>query len=159
MSVGVTGHQELPDARMWDWVGSAIDHEIARLPKPLTGVTCLAVGADQVFARSVLKNGGCLLHVKPFSDYERTFEPKALREYLELSKGAVVDVLSVCGSDEDAFFAAGKRVVDRSECLFAIWDGEPARGKGGTADIVAYATKKRVPIVHFNPIQRLRRRT
>jgi len=35
--------------------------------------------------------------------------------------------------------AAGKRVVDISEHVIAIWDGRPAGGYGGTADVVAYA--------------------
>jgi hypothetical protein len=33
----------------------------------------------------------------------------------------------------------GKVVVDRAEVLIAVWDGLPARGLGGTADVVAYA--------------------
>ena len=27
--------------------------------------------------------------------------------------------------------------------------------KGGTADVVAYALQRRIPLVHFNPITRL----
>jgi hypothetical protein len=33
--------------------------------------------------------------------------------------------------------------VDR---LLAVWDGRPARGVGGTADIVEYARLSRVPV-------------
>ena len=29
-----------------------------------------------------------------------------------------------------AFFEAGKRVVDESDWLVAVWDGQPARGLG-----------------------------
>ncbi len=33
----------------------------------------------------------------------------------------------------------GLVVVERCDLLLAIWDGHPAHGLGGTADIVAYA--------------------
>jgi hypothetical protein len=49
-------------------------------------------------------------------------------------------------STERAHLAAGQVVVDRSERLVAVWDGKPARGIGGTADIVSYARQKGVPV-------------
>jgi len=30
----------------------------------------------------------------------------------------------------------------------------PQKGKGGTADVVAYAVASRVPVVHINPVER-----
>lgn len=30
--------------------------------------------------------------------------------------------------------------------LIAVWDGKPARGYGGTADVVAYAERTGVPV-------------
>ena len=30
--------------------------------------------------------------------------------------------------------------------LVAVWDGQPARGLGGTADVVAYARQRGVPM-------------
>jgi hypothetical protein len=50
-------------------------------------------------------------------------------------------------SREDAYERAGRYVVDRSDAIIALWDGEPARGQGGTAAIVAYARKRGVPLV------------
>jgi hypothetical protein len=37
-------------------------------------------------------------------------------------------------------------VVEASELLVAVWDGEPARGLGGTADVVAYAREGAIPV-------------
>jgi hypothetical protein len=42
-------------------------------------------------------------------------------------------------------------VVDRSERVVAVWDGKPASGVGGTADVVSYAHQKRVPVVVLWP--------
>ncbi len=37
--------------------------------------------------------------------------------------------------------------MDECDVLLAVWDGKPAAGRGGTAEIVAYALKRRVPVV------------
>ena len=52
--------------------------------------------------------------------------------------------------------AAGKSIVDSCEMLIAIWDGKPARGLGGTGDVVRYARKtgKAVSIVWPDDIGR-----
>ena len=154
MTLGITGHQRLPDPGMWDWVESVMDGEIGKLSPPLIGVTSLAIGADQLFARIVLQHGGSLLHIKPFADYERTFDASGLAAYRELAAGADTEILSVSGDDEDAFLAAGKRVVECCERLFAVWNGQPARGKGGTADIVRFAAESGRSVVLVNPITR-----
>jgi hypothetical protein len=41
-----------------------------------------------------------------------------------------------------------------SECdvLLALWDGEPARGKGGTADVIAYARALHRPVIIINSV-------
>ena len=41
---------------------------------------------------------------------------------------------------------AGKVVVDRSSVVLAVWDGQPSRGLGGTADVVAYARQRGVTV-------------
>ncbi|NUP64306.1 MAG: hypothetical protein HOW71_19265 [Nonomuraea sp.] len=41
---------------------------------------------------------------------------------------------------------ASARMLDDAEVLFAIWDGQPARGYGGTADVVAEARRREVPV-------------
>ncbi|MDX3103586.1 hypothetical protein [Nonomuraea angiospora] len=41
---------------------------------------------------------------------------------------------------------ASARMLDDAEVLFAVWDGQPARGYGGTADVVAEARRLEVPV-------------
>jgi hypothetical protein len=38
--------------------------------------------------------------------------------------------------------AAGRSVADRSDLLLAVWDGAPAAGFGGTADVIRYARER-----------------
>jgi hypothetical protein len=158
MRIGVTGHQRLDDPTAWQWVEQVVARELDAAPKPLVVVTSLAIGADQLVARLALDRGGGVHAVLPFAGIERTFSEQDLSAYRDLVSRAFVEILRTPGDDEDAFLAAGQRVADLSESMLAIWDGKPARGKGGTADIVAYALASRIPVVHINPAYRLARR-
>jgi hypothetical protein len=46
---------------------------------------------------------------------------------------------------------ASKIMIDGADELYAIWDDQPARGYGGTADVVAYAREHGVPVWVFWP--------
>jgi hypothetical protein len=154
MRVGVTGHQRLDDPEGWQWVADVMRRELAQLPVPLMAVTSLAIGADQLLARLVLDRGGTVYAVLPFAGIERSFSPSDLLAYRELVSGSSIEVLQTPGSEEDAYLAAGKRVVDASDIVFAVWNGRPAKGKGGTADVVAYARQRGRPLLHINPVTR-----
>ena len=153
MSIGVTGHQRLENASDWTWTEDAIQAQLAQFASDLVGISSLAEGADQIFARSVLGLGGRLIAVIPYPGIERSFMSQtALRGYRDLLRHAQVEVLPAIGSDEDCYFAAGRRVAEHSQLLFAVWNGKEARGKGGTGDIVKFAQSLGLPILHFNPL-------
>jgi hypothetical protein len=137
--VGVTGHQDLDD-RVRTFVRSAFLSRLKSL-LPIQGVSSLAKGTDQLFAECVLALGGELVAVVPSSGYESTFDDRndLARFHRFLADAIDVVRLSFPTPSETAFWAAGKEVVDRSDVLLAVWDGRPARGLGGTADIVRYA--------------------
>lgn len=105
MRIGITGHQGLP-GRVADAVEGEMRVRLAGLGVPVRGFTCLADGADQIFARAVLGAGEAIVPAARYRD--------------ELAAGARP------GYDE----------------LWAVWDGLPARGYGGTADVIALAGEK-----------------
>ena len=156
MRVGVTGHQRLPQERVWDWVETEIDTVLSHVPKPLTGLTCLAVGVDQVFSKVVLSQGGLLEVIIPFADYETTFPEGDMRQRYRrlLASAAKTTVLEGTSSHEQAYLHAGKLVVQESDILLAVWDGKPAAGPGGTGDIVSFALQQAKPLIHLNPLSR-----
>ncbi len=41
---------------------------------------------------------------------------------------------------------ASKLMIDEAGELYAVWDGKPARGCGGTADVAAYARERGTPV-------------
>ena len=156
-SIGITGHQHLGDASATAWVRTAIDRVLGEHTGELVGVSSLAAGADQLFAALLLDRHGRLEAVLPFPGYrERSFaEPDDLRRYDRLVARVQVDVLPRDGrSDEEAYLCAGKEVVARCELLIAVWNGAPARGLGGTADIVAHARARGRAMVILDPVRR-----
>jgi hypothetical protein len=54
-------------------------------------------------------------------------------------------------SNEQAHMEASRAMLDRAERLFAVWDGKPARGYGGTADVVAEAQARGIPVTVIWP--------
>lgn len=152
MKVGVTGHQQR-EGIDWPWVRSCIDRYLSGKPIIL-GYSSLAAGTDQIFADAVLDAGGKLIAVLPMEEYASQFEGEALKEYERLlGKAQIVDLRSK-KHDEDAFLDAGKWMVRDVDRVVAVWDGEDAVGRGGTADVVAYAISLGRQVHHIDPIKR-----
>ncbi len=149
-ALGVTGHQAIPGAAH-DFTVDAIRDILGRAEAPLSVVTSLAAGADQLVAAELVRRGGQLHVIVPSRNYELTFATKEdLTSFRSLLAAArTVTRLDYPEPSPEAFLAAGKSVVDHCEMLIAIWDGKPAKGLGGTGDVVRYArsTGKAVSIV------------
>jgi hypothetical protein len=145
--IGFTGHQGLaPDiSRLVD---RAVRAFLGRHEPPLVGITMCGPGADQLFARAVLELGGSLHVVVPATKYRDGFDDEqARRGYDELTSKAIsTQVLPYVESTELAHMSGGKAVVLACDLLVAVWDGQPSRGYGGTADVVAFAERRRVPV-------------
>ncbi|WP_114906928.1 hypothetical protein [Ornithinimicrobium murale] len=148
IAYGISGHQKAPD-EAWSLLSVRLG-ELLRSP-PFVGISSLAAGADQRFAQAVLDYGGELHVVLPSFNYASSMETEQDRSGYQkfLAAATKVEQLNYPQPSEDAYLAAGRRVVDLSDVLIAVWDGLPARGKGGTADVVAYAHRagRRVEVV------------
>jgi hypothetical protein len=150
--VGISGHRGLP-SQTQKLVDAALrDALVPHAGIELVGVSCLAGGPDQLFARAVLDLGGALEVVVPAEHYRDGLEPEEQDGYDELIATAVrIERLSFVESTPEAHLAAGQTIVDRCDLLFAVWDGQPSRGLGGTADTVAYARDRGVPVTVMWP--------
>ena len=154
MKIGITGHQFLDDAQNWMWVERQIISLLIELPAPIVGITCLAVGADSLFAKLVLKHNGSLEAVLPFPGYEFKLDGAEREEHERLlERASRVTILKRKQNDEESYLEAGKRVVELADSVIAVWDGKPAKGRGGTADVVAYALQKRKQVIHLDPVR------
>ena len=160
--IGVTGHRELadPDA-LRAAIRKALRGLIELLPvAPAAGLTpvvvsALAEGADRLVAEEILADPDARLEVPlPLSpaDYEEDFKTEASKEEFRrlLTRASAVWPAPATEDRNEAYEQAGRYMVDRCDALIALWDGEDPRGQGGTAEIVAYAQEKGVPIAWVN---------
>jgi hypothetical protein len=148
--IGITGHANLT-ARTAALVGD--DALRPHPPADIVGVTCLARGADQVFARVVLDLGGSIEVILPAADYrQHKVKPDNAAEFDELiSKAAAVHTMPFARSDSDAYMAASNHVLATVAALIAVWDGQPPGGYGGTADVVEAARTRHLPVTVIWP--------
>ena len=56
------------------------------------------------------------------------------------------------GNDEnELFMSMGQKLVNESDYIIAVWNEKEGKGKGGTADVVAYAQSQKKTILLINP--------
>jgi hypothetical protein len=148
MRLGISGHQDIP-REVAAYVRPILIRLINEQKEKVVGVSSLAAGADQLFATMILEQGGTLHAIIPCRGYERTFsEPESLKQFeLLRARAQEIETLEYPEPSEEAFLHAGRRVVHNSDLLIAVWDGQPAIGKGGTADIVEYARSRGVKVI------------
>jgi hypothetical protein len=150
-TVGITGHRALPEAAQWSWVREELDAALVALEPPIVGVSSLAEGADQCFAEAVLAAGGRLHAVLAFEHFGESLEDDDHAAFAALLQGAdEVEVVDPQPTRDLAYLAAGLRVVELVDVLFAVWDGKPARGTGGTAEVVERSLAIDTPVLHID---------
>ena len=152
MKIGISGHQNLGSTNVVDWVRVQIRTELTKRDFS-SGVSSLAEGADQLFAEIVLTLGKLLEVVIPCRNYESAFKnPVAAQRFRNLKdKASTSYVLNFEGPSEEAFYQAGRSIVEASDLMVFVWNGKPAKGHGGTADIVGYAQQLDREFIWINP--------
>jgi len=155
--LSVTGHRFLADP---DAVKRDVQIALEEIEQRFAGISCkpaftllspLAEGADQLVAECVLARPNARLIVPLPMDEEKYLagfsSQQAKARFRELLKKAEKTIQLPPQPDQaHAFEAVGRFIVDNSDLLLAIWDGKQARGRGGTAEIVAYARKQGKPL-------------
>jgi hypothetical protein len=131
-----------------DLVASAIRDLLAEYPaEQLTGISCIAAGADSIFAEAVLASGGQLEVVLPATDYrQRKVKPDHAATFDRLvEQAAEVRVMPHTESSRAAYEDANEAMLSSCDLLVAVWDGQPAADRGGTAAVVDQAHSRGLP--------------
>lgn len=147
-TLAVTGHIDLTEETV-PRVRAALREVLAPYSEDLTGVSCIAAGADSLFAEEVSAIGGRLVVVVPSLDYRSAVvKPEHAAVYDHLNETAVdVVTLPFEIADRAAYEAANAELLKRADRLVAVWDGTPPSGNGGgTADLVEEARRTGVPV-------------
>lgn len=145
--IGISGHRGFDQATS-DLVRQALREALTDYaPDALVGVTCLADGADALFAQAVLDLGGTIDVIIPATEYRERFPVEYHQTFDDLlAQASRVRRLGFAESNSEAHMAASTIMISDASELIAVWDGEPARGYGGTADVVALARSRGVPV-------------
>lgn len=150
--IGVTGHMNLT-ADTAVLVSEAIRSHLRQVDGDIVGVSCIARGADSLFAEAVLEAGGTLEVVLPSRDYRAAKVKPDHADLFDrlLGKAARVRTMPFDHANREAYAAANEAMLGSVDELVAIWDGAPATGQGGTADVVAEARERGVPVTVIWP--------
>ncbi|RKS07195.1 hypothetical protein DFP74_2852 [Nocardiopsis sp. Huas11] len=146
--IGITGHSNLSADSVPIVQKALADALTPYTDSDLVGLSCLARGADQLFAEAVLDAGGALEVVLPSVDYrEAKVKPENLEQFDGLlMRSALVRYMPHRTAGRAAYEAANETVLGTIDRLFAVWDGQPSGGKGGTGDAVEAARTRGVPV-------------
>jgi hypothetical protein len=144
--IAISGHRGLPGPTA-DLVDKAIRAALAEHAPDVAGMSCLADGADQIFARAVTDLGGTLDVIVPAAEYRDKLPEEAHPEYDRLlARAAAIRRMPFTESTSRSHMEASKVMIDQADELYAVWDGQPARAHGGTADVVTYARDHGTPV-------------
>jgi hypothetical protein len=174
--IGVTGHRLHKLDVNSESLIKAIEEVLVELKRKyhdrkMIVMSPLAEGADRLVARMAMETVGAFLMVPlplPFDLYQTDFSSddsvKDFKEmvgkaeyYYELPmKFGTREQLAVRkdqSSNElrnQQYALAGAYIVERSDELIAIWDGQPEKGTGGTAQVVGWRRAGRVDPRYVN---------
>ena len=152
-TIGVTGHRQLNEVEQ---ISSGVDEALNKVKRTFPGesltiISPLAEGADRLVVWRALEYPNTRLIVPlplPIDDYMTDFESHESREEFQVLLARTEEVIELPPriSREEAYMAVGRYILDHCQILIAIWDGLPARGQGGTGQIVTEARQRKKPI-------------
>jgi hypothetical protein len=154
VTLGVTGHRYLAET---DKITAGIEEAVGRILTTFPDsnfrvFSSLAEGADRLLAERLLLLPQARLWVTlplPEEEYLKDFKTRrSQQEFLHLlGRAERVIQVQAAGNREEGYLAAGIYVLENSDVLIAIWDGRPAQGRAGTAEIVALRRAGSLPLI------------
>jgi Protein of unknown function (DUF4231) len=173
-SIGLTGHR---DVAVQGSTGDAVERSVGDVFEALrravppavaqesayfsadTPVTRLitmgAEGAELLGIRAAIRAGLEVSYVIPFSlnEYSRDFSSAAASEAMKLlaQSGALLELPGLRSEGARAYERANEIILSNIDVLVAVWNGERARGRAGTGDVVQGAVFRSIPIIVIDP--------
>lgn len=160
--LGTVGHRDLGTSA--GEIVAAVRKECRQLRRkyrnsPFIILSGLAEGADRIISKIALDElGAKLIVILPFpaTDFCEDFTTQTSREEFSAlyDQAAAVHVMSQpdhanwrqTGSERNEQYArVGALIAEQSQVLIALWDGKPARGLGGTAEVVEWFNQGYAP--------------
>jgi uncharacterized phage-like protein YoqJ len=153
MNLAVTGHRPPKiggyneNSPLRTAVRRAIRSRIREL-KPDYGITGMALGVDQDFAKICIELDIPFIAAIPFKGQESAWPEASQAEYQNiLAKAHAKETICLGGFAGWKMQKRNEWMVHQADHILAVWDGS----SGGTANCVAFANEKSVPITRINP--------
>lgn len=156
--IGVTGHRTLNNEmilnqsvkKVLSLIDEILNKNLRHTRYVFSVISPLAEGSDRLVAGAVIDlmvsrgiEEAVLDVVLPLSaeDYMKDFKTEESKNEFKafITKAKSVIALENAAFREAAYENVGHYVVDNCDFLIAIWNGKPASGKGGTAEIMEYS--------------------
>lgn len=136
-------------------VDGAIEPTAGAKPYSIHLISGFAEGADQI-AVAACPADWTVEAILPFpkDEYLKDFEQSATGDGRDvrgeltasLARAAIVTELPTPPERNQGYVAGGKALLDRSDVLIAVWDGEPPK-PGGTGAVAREACERGIPVV------------
>jgi hypothetical protein len=148
--LGFAGHRSLADpAAVAKSIRSAVDAFRSQVDGELIGRCSAAAGADLLFLEACRDAGLAYSVVLPFSEerFQEDFESDAewARAKSLIDAATSVEIAPGHEGAPEAYHLAAREVLDVSDAMLLVWDGQPPRGLGGTAESVQDARDRKLP--------------
>lgn len=140
--VGIVGHRFLKqkEASFAAVQCREILKEMQEEHDVIVACSAIAEGADSIFAEAALALNIPLDIVLPFDEYEFDFvEEKALDTFRSLKAAASsITQLPFGPRSNDAYEEGMHWILNGTDIIVAVWNGETNGGRGGTSDAVKH---------------------
>jgi hypothetical protein len=162
LRIGFSGHQDLGNEGTRAFVAQSLREllvtyreQAQACNQELLLYTALAPGADQLCIATAHELAIPVEAVIPCAEYEGIFKgADAVSTYHQLlARCRKIHQLPAHHCSDEAFLEAGHWIVEHADLLLLVWNGYPAGGKGGAADVASYARSMRRPFLHIHTRQ------
>jgi hypothetical protein len=153
--VGFTGHRRLREPEKVGALLRQLLHSLgSEIPGQLVGHSSVAIGGDTLFAEACSSSGIPWIALLPLAegDFKCDFTEADWNKARQLLQTALRVESLVGAKDRNvAYLECGLATVEEADLMIAIWDGEPSRGTGGTAEVVTHARNFGKPLILIHP--------
>ncbi len=148
--VGFAGHRRIPDfVAAKSAILSALREFRDGMEGEVVGRASAAAGADLLFLEVCRELGLSYSIVLPFpvERFREDFDDPAEWQKAEALIAGAANVEIAPGHQDapEAYHLAAREILDVSDAMLFLWDGQPARGIGGTAESVGEARERGLP--------------
>jgi len=148
--VGFSGHRRVAQPeKVKAVIRQELESMAASLNGELVGLSSAAAGGDLLFLEACAEAGFRTIVLLPFDRerFQEDFEnPAEWQRSLALMDAAVwCETTSGNEQAPAAYHVVNREMLDLADRMIFLWDGQPARGLGGTGEAVMEAAERNIP--------------